>query len=371
MTTSGIPASIDALTPPWLTASLRAGAVLRDASVVSVDAQLLSEGVGFIGQVVRLSLTYDRLEPGAPATIIAKLPTLDEGGRTLGALYGLYERELSFYRDLAAEVPVRTPRSYYSAGDAAAVRYVLLLEDLASFGVLGDQVRACTLEDATAAIQTLARFHAWSWEHPRLTSTPWLQLGIDIVEGALTQVYPTAWPRTIELFGDQMTPAIRAAIPTLGERGMSLMDRYRAGPFTIIHGDYRADNLLFAPGGEVAVLDWQSPNKSFAAYDIAYFISGSISEEMMRQHGERLLHAYHDAIVAGGVKGYTYDRFYEDYVGSLLAYLAIFAVSGGTIDTANERGLELFRVIFHRLAAAITDTDALSMLPRVPKERPS
>lgn len=362
MTTSGVPAAVEDLTPAWLTASLRAGGVLRAASVTSVDASLLSEGVGFIGQVVRLTLTYDRAASGDPASVIAKLPTLDEGGRTIGAMYGMYERELLFYRDLGDEIPVRTPRCYYSDSDATAVRYVLLLEDLASFGALGDQVRACTLEEATAAIETLARFHAWSWEHPRLTSTPWLQLGIDIVEGSLTQLYPTAWPRTIELFGDQMTPAIRDAIPTLGERGMLLMDRFRGGPFTIIHGDYRADNLLFAPGGEIAVLDWQSPNKSFAAYDIAYFISGSISKDTMRQHGERLLRAYYDRLVDGGVKGYAYGRFREDCVASLLAYLAIFVVSGGTLDTANERGFELFRLIFERLAAAITDTDALSML---------
>lgn len=363
MTTTTVPASVEDLTPAWLTAALRSGGVLREASVASAEANLLSEGVGFIGQVVRLTLTYDRPEPGAPATVIAKLPTLDEGGRTVGAMYGLYERELLFYRDLAGHMPVRTPRCYYSDSEPAAVRYVLLLEDLASFGVLGDQVRACTLDEATAAIDALARFHAWSWEHPRLASTPWLQLGIDIVEGSMTQVYPTAWPRTLELFGDQMTPAIRDAIPTLGERGMLLMDRFRGGPFTIIHGDYRADNLLFAPSGEIAVLDWQSPNKSFAAYDIAYFISGSISKDLMRQHGEKLLRAYYDAIIAGGVRGYTFDQLHEDYVASLLAYLAIFAVNAGTLDTANERGFELFRLVFERLAAAITDTDALSMLP--------
>lgn len=362
MTVTFIPASIEDITPEWLTSSLQGAGVLKDATVASVQAELLSEGVGFIGQVARLTLRYDGADAGAPASIIAKMPTLDEGGRTIAAMYGLYEREQLFYRDLAAEIPVRTPRCYFSAGDATAVRYVLLLEDLASFGRLGDQVRACTLPEATAAIETLARFHAWSWEAPRLTSTPWLQMGIDIVEGALTQAYPHAWQTTIDVFGDEMTPAIRDVIPTLGERGMKLMDRYRGGPFTIIHGDYRADNLLFAPDGGIAVLDWQSPNKSFAAYDVAYFISGSIDESMMRSEGEQLLRAYYDGLTAGGVTGYAYDQFYEDWVGSLLAYLAIFVVNGGTLDPANERGLELFHVIFRRLTAALTDTDAVSML---------
>jgi aminoglycoside phosphotransferase family enzyme len=361
MATTFIPASLDDITPEWLTDALRSGGAIRNARVVSFDAELLSEGVGFIGQVARIGPHYDVAEAGAPASIIAKMPTLDEGGRAIAALYGLYERELNFYRELAADVPVRTPRCYFSDGDAAAVRYILLLEDLSAFGHLGDQLRACTIDEATEAMITLARLHAWSWDHPRLAEIPWLDSGIDLVEGAMAQAYAASWPRTLELFGDQMSQAIRDALPTLEVKGVALLDRYRDGPFAIAHGDFRADNLFFGADG-IAVLDWQSPIKSFAAYDVAYFLSGSIDEATLRAEAPRLLRAYHDELVAGGVWGYSFERFYEDYVGSLLAYLVIFIINGATLDTANERGAELFRVIYERLAAAITDTDALSLL---------
>ncbi len=361
MATTLIPTSIEDITPEWLTDALRSGGALRNARVVSLDAELLSEGVGFIGQVARIVPHYDVAEAGAPASVIAKMPTLDPGGRAIAALYGLYERELNFYRDLAADVPVRTPVCYFSDGDATAVRYILLLEDLAPFGHLGDQIRACTVEEAMEAMLTLARLHAWSWEHPRLAEISWLDSGIELVEGAMAQAYAASWPRTLELFGDQMSPAIRAALPSLGERGTALMDQFRNGPFTIAHGDFRADNLFFCADG-IAVLDWQSPIRSFAAYDVAYFLSGSIDEEMLREDGPRLLRAYHDGLVAGGVQDYSFERFHEDYVGSLLAYLVIFIINGATLDAANERGAELFRVIYKRLARAITDTNALALL---------
>ena len=44
----------DDITPEWLTAALRSGGVLPSgASVAGLQAEALSEGVGFVGQVLR------------------------------------------------------------------------------------------------------------------------------------------------------------------------------------------------------------------------------------------------------------------------------------------------------------------------------
>ena len=46
-------------------------------------------------------------------------------------------------------------------------------------------------------------------------------------------------------------------------------------PHTIIHGDYRLDNLFFGTDEsdyELAVIDWQIASRGGAAYDVAYFI---------------------------------------------------------------------------------------------------
>ena len=133
----------------------------------------------------------------------------------------------------------------------------------------------------------------------------------------------------------------------------------------MIHADFRADNLFFidTPDGiEVAVLDWQSPNVSAGAYDVAYFVCGSLDVGLVASDGERLLRRYHDALLHHGVSNYPRGRFEEDYRASLLAYLCVFIINGATIDPTNERGAELFRVIFDRLACAITATNALALL---------
>ncbi len=359
-----IPQRADDITPEWLTAALRAASTIHDATVTHVAHERLAEGAGFVGQILRVTPTYDRDEPGAPATLIAKLPSLDDGGRTLAGMYGLYEREYRFYTELAPQIAFRTPRCYYAAGDAAAVSYVLLLEDLSATGAVGDQVRGCTPEQASLALQQLALHHASWWDHPQLTQMPFIQPGIDLVNAGLT-TYPAAVPLAIATFGDRMTPEIRDALPDMGPRITAMMEQYRDRPMTLTHGDYRLDNMFFGNEGsgyDLAVFDWQSPSQAWGAYDIAYFLYGNVDIETRRAHEMEALRTYHDTLLANGVTGYPWEQCLDDYVSSLVVSLAIWIINAATLDTANERGRELFTIIFDRLVAAVTDHNALSRL---------
>ncbi|MEX2225613.1 MAG: oxidoreductase family protein [Dehalococcoidia bacterium] len=362
-----IPTTPAEITPAWLTEALRAGAIIGDACVTSVAHEVLGQGAGFIGQIARLTLTYDRPSEGAPTTLIAKMPALDPGARELAALYGLYEREYRFYNELAGEITFRVARCYYSDGDAEAVRYVLLLEDLSSNGICGDQVAGCTSEQARTALAHLALHHARWWGHPRLTQIPWLQPGIDLVNGAMQHSYPQAWEAALARFGDRIPPPLRAAFPTLGERITKLMASIaEENTMTIAHGDYRLDNMFFGEDGagyELAVIDWQSPNQGWGAYDIAYFLYSNVDVETRRAHEMAILREYHDTLVANGVSDYSFDALVEDYKRSLLVSLGIWVVNAATLDTANERGQALFELFFDRLSTAIMDHDALALLP--------
>jgi hypothetical protein len=112
-----IPTSVDEITPAWLTAALRERGVLRAARVVALEAETLGEGEGFVGRIARLRLRLDGSEPGAPQSLIAKLPTRVRANRATGEMLGVYEREILFYEELAADVAIRTPSTYYAALD--------------------------------------------------------------------------------------------------------------------------------------------------------------------------------------------------------------------------------------------------------------
>ena len=53
-------------------------------------------------------------------------------------------------------------------------------------------------------------------------------------------------------------------------------------------------------------------------------------------------------LVDGGVRGYDFDQCFEDYRASTLLCLLYSVLEIGSLDTANERGLELFPAIMER-----------------------
>ena len=74
MKTMTIPAGPEQLTAEWMTDALRSSGVISSATVTKIEPKVIGEGSGFIGQLAMVSLTYDKPEPGAPASLIAKFP---------------------------------------------------------------------------------------------------------------------------------------------------------------------------------------------------------------------------------------------------------------------------------------------------------
>jgi hypothetical protein len=293
---------------------------------------------------------------------MAKFPSVEEGARTIGNLYGLYEREVRFYREIASRSRLNCARCYLADWDAAAGQSLILLEDLAENGAVGDQLAGCSPAEAELALSHLARFHAAWWDNGEMQQISWLQRGTDLVRAAMTDVYEQSRQPFLDVFGDRLAPQVRESVTGLNQRVLAAMDEFdRRDVYTIVHGDFRIDNLFFGRTGgpyELAVIDWQSPNRGWGAYDLAYFMSGSMPPEQRRAGERAALERYHATLTAGGVRGYSFDDLLNDYRASLMAYLAIFVVNGATLERSNERAVQLFEVIFDRLNSAIVDHDA-------------
>ena len=108
-----IPASVDEITPGWLTEALRSRGRADSASVASCSSETVGEGKGFMSQVVRLSLEYDDgRHEGLPRTMIAKLPSSTPEIKAITASLGDYQREIRFYEEVASSVSIDTPDCY-------------------------------------------------------------------------------------------------------------------------------------------------------------------------------------------------------------------------------------------------------------------
>jgi hypothetical protein len=360
-----LPVSPEGLTPEWLTAALRESGALIEGEVTAVERSVIGTGIGFIGIVTRLELTYSGAPDEAPHTLIAKLPSADPGSRMVGVAFGLYEREVRFYETLATSCGMPAPKPYFAAYDPTAGQAVLLLEDLRD-GSFGDQVAGSTAVQAELAIDAIGKLHARWWQSPEFANYPWITSGVETIRQPIQLMYEGVWRIAVERFGHLFPEDIRALIPDFGRRTMAALDQMSASPETLCHGDYRPDNLFFGNAESkqpLVVCDWQGPGRAPAVVDAAYFIAGSLDIEERRTREVELLRRYHDHLLEGGVKEYSFEQLKVDYRGYFAGVVAGAVVLLGTLPEGNERGRTLIETTVKRFVAAMQDHDSLALLP--------
>jgi hypothetical protein len=384
-----IPRSLEDLTPEWLTAVLRARGFLGEARVVSREAEILGEGEGFVGQIIRLRLAFDGPAPDAPPSLIAKLPIRLARNRQAGEVLGAYEREIRFYTELADRVPIRKPACYYADMDPNPAsgrerdlirfldrlprwlvrillpfflwlaarsprRYVLLLEDMAPLRV-GNQVAGCSRGEAEAALRQLAVIHATWWQHPDLERLSWL-VPVNVLGNYVEVLYRKSLAGFLTGYGSGLSEEFLSLAKSFGERGSEIIRRLGDPPFTLLHGDYRLDNMFFEGEGRsarITAFDWQTVSQGPAALDVAYFLSGNLAAEVARASAQELLRIYWDALVEQGVRGYDLEALTRDYHVAM-HYIAYRIVAGiDMLDFSDERGTALIREWLVRLQALV------------------
>lgn len=334
------------VTASWLTDVL-------GVPVDGVDLCPIAAGEGFMGQLARLTL--HTCDPGAPRSVILKLPTSDPGGQLIGGMMRVWEREHHFYRDVAPHLSIRVPQAYVNLIDPPC----LILEDLAP-AVPGDHVAGATLDQAERAIDVLARHHAAWFEHPMLASMDWMPGLDDPMVLTLAPTFEIGWPMFLARFGDELPSRCLRWCERFAARIPEWIAGYADAPVTITHGDFRLDNLFFADDGEVAVIDWQLSMRAPGQADLVYFCANNLTTEMRRQHEDALIARYVSGLHAGDVPvdAVTVDSVRRGYLEGLVFYAVSFGASLLTIDPANERGAALFEALVLRTFAALDDLDA-------------
>jgi Ecdysteroid kinase-like family len=360
------PARPEQVSSDWLTDVLRDSGSLNEARITGIEREAISAGVGFLGQLVRLTLRYDRRESGAPASLIGKFPIDQEWGRQIAAFYGFYRTEVGFYRELAPRISLRTPRCYFSAINDEATEFALLMEDMSTTGRVGDQVGGCKFTQAELAFKHLAVLHASWWNRDELSELSWLPTLVELARAALSQAYPQGWRPFVEAYGHVLPADVREAAPDLNERVLKLVDEFEGGPMTLVHGDWRLDNFFFGNAGAgygLAVVDWQVTNRGYPTYDLAWFLGGNLEPEQRRQWEGELIRLYQRTLAEKGVADYSFDECWQDYRRNLLAILAGSIMANfATFDPTNERGVAPFELLLRRYSAAVSDLHAMELL---------
>jgi hypothetical protein len=339
------------LTPSWLTTALQAGG--HDVTVT--DVRLEPVGTGQMGESYRLGFTAACDTGALPPTLVAKLPASDPERRAMAAPG--YRAELTFYEHVAATVRARIPACHLHVASDDWQRFTLLLEDLAP-ARQGDQVAGCGVDATIAAAVNLAGLHGPRWSDPTVWEIPYLApLGPEDVE-----FFAAVFADALETFTGRFEAALGATDRVLLDSVAGVLDGFllgRADRFSVLHGDYRLDNLLFAPdGSSVAAVDWQTMTVGLPARDLAYLVATSLDPADRRTGEHDIVAAYHEALGRHGVGGYDLNTCFEDYRVGML-HCPLILVLGAAYGSRTARGDAMFSVMTQRSLRAMHELGTL------------
>jgi aminoglycoside phosphotransferase (APT) family kinase protein len=361
-----VPRSAEELTPRWLNAALNRN------DITAVDIQDAGGSRGFAGAVLRLRPTYETTSGPRPSSLVAKLPGVTRFDPALASgAYVAYATEVEWYAEVRERCPVRTPRPYWLGAEPEMGRFCLLLEDLGALEE-ADHIDGASDEQARLAVPALARLHAAHWSGTDALPARFADLEATArrAKSAATAV-AFGWDHFIEPFRELLPADFPDARSRL-ERGLGELATSLRGAPTLIHGDYKVENLLFdADGAEdpVAIIDWQAASCGAGAEDLARFLGTSVATPRRRDLEEELLDLYLRTLAEHGVD-LALDDLRHDYRAALLIELGrtiggVRHTVEGTFaadDPARQRAIEeQMRSGLERRVAAVLDSDALKL----------
>jgi hypothetical protein len=325
---SQVLAATDSVTAEWLTDVLRAAGALPRGAVTAVAERA---NAAFNSSATHLTLTYSREAPAnAPRHLFLKRNIDTAWARASGA------NEVAFYRVAAphlAHLPMVVP-CYAADYDEPSGNSCCLLLDVSvthAAPVTRDELIAGQgvppPVPLAQAVDALAAFHAYWWEHPLLGRipaaevTPWYRDAAHYT--AHVERRRREWAAFIAAEGAWFPADLRALFEGVVARMPLLWDRF-IGPrvtalrgMTLCHGDCYLTQFLCPRDngdGPAYLVDWQDTGADFNGFDLVHMFGFWTLEQ--RQEGgreERLLRRYHAGLLARGVQGYTWEDLLDDY----------------------------------------------------------
>jgi len=349
-----IPQRPHELTADWFNITLP-----FDGVVDEVVCEEIGTDVGFIGEVYRCHLSWQQNGGSLPASVVVKVPTQNDENFALGDGLQLYEREIMVYRELAPSLGLPMPGHLYSDLDPDPApwierpllflfdrlpirginwllsqflkfagkskrRYVLVIEDVVDARP-PTQVAGGSLDDAVSALQVLAVFHARNWMRTEVVDSHKRVWPID----RACRVYEASYLRNLDVFRtryrSRVGDHVLNQLDEIQERATQLNRDLAAAPWTLLHGDYRLDNLLFRPDGEIVVLDLQGLAYGRPAVDVAYFVTTALNVE----HRDE-----------AGVTSYSFEQLVSDCGKAKEVFAHRIVGAADLIDTEMSDGSE-------------------------------
>eukprot|EP01062_Namystynia_karyoxenos_P062707 TRINITY_DN55585_c0_g1_i1.p1 TRINITY_DN55585_c0_g1~~TRINITY_DN55585_c0_g1_i1.p1 ORF type:complete len:1102 (+),score=275.72 TRINITY_DN55585_c0_g1_i1:79-3306(+) len=396
---------------PWVQEQLRrCGALDQAATVQSITVRTLSGELilggteaeagarssapcGFIGETVRVCITYSG-EQGGPPSVIAKMATQRLDLRVRMRVVATYLRETEFYRQKPegiahrgdASDELRVPRAFGVGHDDRDGCFALLLEDMAPWKP-GDETMDATWQMAQDVALRYSSLHAAHWSPTEaaldakgwgwLRWFDWMALPKEATRKTFRQTLPVMLEQ--QRYRKYCSAADQRMFTLLCEALPLLLADLKRRPATLIHADARQENMLFGPGGEGdwCSCDWQTFSKGVGVYDVAYFVALCVGAGAEGPEEDRkLVSQYYAHLRRRGVdlSSYTEEQCWDDYRICVLiaALIPIAVMDPKTLDAegaAAQRAGEVREAMLRRAVATTRRVDSAGALAAIVARR--
>ncbi|MEM9515402.1 MAG: phosphotransferase [Actinomycetota bacterium] len=339
--------------PAWLTDEWVRSVLGASAAIDHIERI----GDGLVGMNLRLVLSGSD-----PSTVVVKLPSPDQTSRASGIALRNYEREVKFYQRVADTVDIRVPGCHHAEWDGSSGDFVLVMEDMAP-ARQGDQLTGCDVDTAGAVIDELARLQGPRWDDETLFAEDWLQRRTGDDDGAqLAGLWQIFFPGFEATYRKYLTDDEYDLAVAFGPEVAQWVNR-RTGPWTVTHGDFRLDNMLFGDGDtspRVTTVDWQTPGHGVGVTDLSYFIGAGLLPEDRREHEAALVDRYADALASYDVevdRNWLWTTYRRDAFAGV-----VMAVVASQVVGSSDRSEAMFAAMATRHLRQALDLDSLALV---------
>jgi hypothetical protein len=298
-----LPLQVEGLDREWLSQALAEAA--PGAAVIRAERL---ETLWGTGTKVLFEVAYNAA--GQAAGLPTRLWVKGGFAEHREAMLFLYQLEARFFREIAPQLDIRTPRRLFAG--ASADQGIVVLEDLHQAGAEICRVQQpLDFDQAAAFLDALAAMHARWWNSPDLDDPQklgWLQRHDPLPDddwGAYGrgQLQPDTWARYMQLPRALALPkrfrdreAMHAALQALRRVDAQ-------GPTCLIHADAHLGNLFIDADGRPGFLDWQSVRRGHWAQDVTYFMISALDPLDRRAWDRALVEGYLEGLRRRGVQG--------------------------------------------------------------------
>lgn len=352
------PKNPEQITKEWIDYALSEARVCECGTISNIKVEPLGPHVrGLLSSFCRVKITYNSKESDYPDSVVIKFPPIVEERRNFGNAWHAFQRELRFYREISEQTPVRIPKCYFTVMNEENDQFLLMLEDAGDW-TPGDQVNGLTYNQTKSAVTEISKLHGYWWNSKELANLNWMpEENRDSVH-----MFNDNWAEFSTEHRTALSNEDISAGNVIAKSGQKIHDLSMLSPRTMVHYDFRADNMMFNDQDEILIVDWQTTIKSFGAFDVVRAVCGSHHGVLEKEHHLEFLELWYETILASGVKDFSIDEAWRDYRLSIILSAYVPVAAHHFLSHEGSRGKAVLQAMINRIFYAIHECDALAVL---------